>query len=586
MTPIKRTLPKPAITIEAGRVFNHAFDDMYFNQESLEETKHVFIDATDISKRFAYYDVHHVLETGFGTGLNFLSTWDVFRKTAPPHVRLRYAAIEGYPMSSQQISEVSDFFGPLKKLADHMLLLMPPRWPGVHHCWFDHGRVELILMYGEFEDMLNAHEYCADTVYLDGFAPSKNPDMWTPKGLDAIASCMRNGARLATFTAAGLVRRQLSQSGLHVEKVPGFGTKREMIVARKGGTVSHHIERSAISVCGGGIGGVSVARYLQRLGASAIIYEPNGQLGQGASGNPIANQLPRLGLDNTPAHRFAQSAFAFSRREAFATGSELGANGIHLSMNNDQDARFRNIAAQSWPTNYLEYLDAQELSDLLGFSHEFGGLRHEWAGSVDVRDWLYALSLGVEIRAGAPRNGDPCVLAVGKDVTKLLQKCYLPLSVTGGQISQVRHLPKNKSFNMSLSYGGYFTPSRDGLHVFGATFEHDRTPDNTKVTIDGHESNIATMPVGLRHHIGTPDPISCGGRVSFRVSTRDRLPALGKLHDSTYILTGLGARGMTYGPYAGYILACQILGVPSYARKDVLSVLDWNRFAARDRHKL
>jgi len=583
----ERKLPAPDVVLEDGILRSRRHDDIYFSvEDGLAETRHVFLQGTDFLSRLEPHAIHHVLETGFGTGLNFLATWDAFRRVAPEGARLRYAAIEGYPLDTNIMSSIHDAFPELRDLADQLTLLMPPRWRGPHHLFFEQGRVELILLYGEIREIIGRHDIHADSIFLDGFSPSKNAEMWGEDVLVPLGNCLAPGGRLATFTAAGHVRRSLSLAGLEVSRVPGFGRKRDMTIAHRFGAAPTKLTKRRIAVIGGGIAGVSVARSLQRFGALPTIHELQGGLGQGASGNRTGNQLPRLGLDDSPGHRFARAAFAFARRETYANGSELGANGVHLATNDQMDERFQAIAAQHWPQNYLQLLSADEASDILGFRHDRTALLHSWAGSVDVKDWLLARSSGVEVTSDKPDRAQEHVLAVGAALPAMLEDDeYLPLQLAGGQVSFMRHRPQSRAFNMALSYGGYFTPSVDSLHVFGATFEHGRSLDDLDPRMEGHRHNIDLMPEGLRQFLGDPDPVELAGRVSFRASTRDRLPAMGTLGPGRHVITGLGSRGLTYGPYLAYLLAARMLGLPSFAEWDVLKALDWTRFRARDAKK-
>ncbi len=70
--------------------------------------------------------------------------------------------------------------------------------------------------------------------FLDGFAPAKNPDMWTQNLFNAMARLARPGSTLATFTSAGFVRRGLQDAGFTMQKRKGFGRKREMLCGGDG----------------------------------------------------------------------------------------------------------------------------------------------------------------------------------------------------------------------------------------------------------------------------------------------------------------------------------------------------------------
>lgn len=87
----------------------------------------------------------------------------------------------------------------------------------------------LVVIVGDALDRVSAWPGRADAWYLDGFAPAKNPDMWSAELMRAVARHTAPGGTFASYTAAGWVRRNLQAAGFIVEKAPGHGGKREMI---------------------------------------------------------------------------------------------------------------------------------------------------------------------------------------------------------------------------------------------------------------------------------------------------------------------------------------------------------------------
>ncbi|MEL6518251.1 MAG: MnmC family methyltransferase, partial [Pseudomonadota bacterium] len=90
--------------------------------------------------------------------------------------------------------------------------------------------VEVIL--GEATQTLPAWNGRADAWYLDGFAPARNPALWSPAMMAEVARHTAPAGTAATYSAAGDVRRGLAAAGFTVTRVPGFGRKRHMTVAR------------------------------------------------------------------------------------------------------------------------------------------------------------------------------------------------------------------------------------------------------------------------------------------------------------------------------------------------------------------
>jgi tRNA U34 5-methylaminomethyl-2-thiouridine-forming methyltransferase MnmC len=201
------------------------FDDPYFSlQGGLAETRHVFLAGNGLPGRAR--PGFRVLELGFGTGLNFLVTLKAFRE-AGVEGPVRFTSVEGFPMGAgdraRALAAFPEVAGEAAELA--AALERPGPW--------DFGGVVLEIVEGDARETLPKWDGVADAVYLDGFSPAKNPEMWEPELLREVAGRIVPGGTLATYTAAGFVRRALAEAGLEVERRPGFGTKRHMTVARR-----------------------------------------------------------------------------------------------------------------------------------------------------------------------------------------------------------------------------------------------------------------------------------------------------------------------------------------------------------------
>jgi tRNA U34 5-methylaminomethyl-2-thiouridine-forming methyltransferase MnmC len=202
-----------------------AFDDPYFSlQGGLAETGHVFLAGNGLPARFR--PGFSILELGFGTGLNFLVTLRAHRKAGSPGPLL-FTSTEAFPLSPQDRARALQAFPELAPEAAELqaALAAPGPWR--------FGEVTLRILEGDARDTLPAWEGTADAAFLDGFSPAKNPEMWEAPLLRAVAAKLVPGGTLATYSAAGHVRRALTDAGLEVERRPGFGTKRHMTVARK-----------------------------------------------------------------------------------------------------------------------------------------------------------------------------------------------------------------------------------------------------------------------------------------------------------------------------------------------------------------
>lgn len=201
------------------------FDDPYFSlANGLEETRHVFLQGNDLPARFR--PGFHIAELGFGTGLNMLAALIEWRRAgvAGP---LRFTSFEAFPLTAPDIARALEHFPEARAVAGPFL----NQWArGVRHMAWD--GIEVQVIEGDARQTLPAWQGQADAWFLDGFAPAKNPELWSDDLLRAVAAHTAPGGSFATYTAAGHVRRTLAEAGFTVERAPGFGRKRHMTQGR------------------------------------------------------------------------------------------------------------------------------------------------------------------------------------------------------------------------------------------------------------------------------------------------------------------------------------------------------------------
>ena len=215
------------------------FDDVYFSEvNGLAETEHVFLKGNHLPKNWEGKERFVIAETGFGTGLNFLATWKLFEEMAGDEQKLDFVSFEKFPLDGEEIyAALQRWDGEFDKYLKGMLSVYPILVPGFHRVVLS-DRVQLTLIVDDVNDGLEQLDAEVDAWFLDGFKPSSNPDMWSDKVFSEMARLSREGTTFATFTVAGGVRRGLADAGFSVQKVPGFGSKRDMSIGVFGGGAS------------------------------------------------------------------------------------------------------------------------------------------------------------------------------------------------------------------------------------------------------------------------------------------------------------------------------------------------------------
>ena len=286
-------LDAPVVSRRDGVLRADDFDDLYFDaHDGLAESQHVFINGTNLREKLRVSNHLTIAETGFGTGLNFLAVLDLLAEF--PNHQIDYISYESRPLSADVIAMAHAAFPSLRTHSKALLGNLPPRWPGVHLRHFKDGQVRLHLYYGSVVDSIVVSDFQADVWFLDGFAPAKNPQMWSETVLRHVGRLTRAGGCLASFTAAGTARTRLNAAGFSIQKQPGFGRKRDMITGVKMGNAAALTRPKAVGIIGGGIAGTSVAAGLRHRGIEATILDGGPRLATAASGNRLALQTPRL----------------------------------------------------------------------------------------------------------------------------------------------------------------------------------------------------------------------------------------------------------------------------------------------------
>ncbi|MEP3920333.1 tRNA (5-methylaminomethyl-2-thiouridine)(34)-methyltransferase MnmD [Ascidiaceihabitans sp.] len=208
---------------DGGVPVSKHFDDPYFSLDNgLAETRHVFLEGNGISARLC--DRLHIAELGFGTGLNLLTTvlaWQVSGAGKPLH----FTSFEAFPMAQDDIAKALSSFPELHAIAPQFVKAL--QWDAPFEVV---PGVTAHVIVGDARQTLPAWRGRADAWYLDGFSPAKNPELWSPELMSEVGRHTASNGTVATYTAAGFVRRGLEDAGFDVMRIKGFGRKRHMTV--------------------------------------------------------------------------------------------------------------------------------------------------------------------------------------------------------------------------------------------------------------------------------------------------------------------------------------------------------------------
>jgi tRNA 5-methylaminomethyl-2-thiouridine biosynthesis bifunctional protein len=550
------------------------FGDIYFSPEDgLAETRAVFLEGCGMPGAFAGRDHVCVAELGFGTGLNMAALLMLWRDHAAPGARLSLFSVEGFPLSRDEAARALSAWPELEPATRALLAVWPPATPGLHRLDLPAFNATLDLAVGPVEQGLASWSGLADAWFLDGFSPATNPDMWSPAIMARVAALSRPGARLATFTVAGGVRRGLTEAGFVVEKRPGHGRKRERLEAVRDGTPAQGPAPADIVILGAGIAGAALARAFAAQGRRVEVIEAEAP-GAGASGFDAALVTPRLDVgDADLAAGFARALERAGQLYDAIDGAVLARGVLQLPGRERDIDRHARVAEQPiWQEGHMRVLAPAGVSDHLGEAVESPGLLMADARAVRpaaiLSAWLpegvtRATVAGIErVRQGwllyDPDGGlirrTACLILAGGAGTAALMP-DLPLQPVRGQVE----VAQGVTAPPPVAWGGYAISTGDGL-LFGAT--HDRDDTGTDVRDDDTARNRAALQAWFPELAART-----GGAITSRAATRattpDRLPYAGRLDDGLYVLGGLGSRGFCLAPLLAEHIAALCLDRPS-----------------------
>ena len=603
---MQRPIEPAAPSFRDGAVFSESYGDTYWSLDGgLDETRHVFLSGNDLPARWQARNRFTILETGFGTGLNFLCAWRSFRETAPAGTRLHYLSVDKHPFRREDLQRLHGQWPELAPLGAELIERYPPLIPGFHRLHLDGGRVALTLLWGEAADMLAQVEARVDAFFLDGFAPSRNPDMWSAALFAQLGRLAAPGATFATYSAAGKVSRGMTAAGFAVEKQAGFGRKREMLRGRFGDTtLSEPVTDRRAMVIGGGIAGCLVAERLAARGWRIDLIERRDGLARETSGNPAGVLQPVPSADGNRLSRLTLAGFhyALRRLQEFSSDPKLiwqQCGVLRLARDDKQIERQRRIAESGLlPPEVLRWVDVEEASQLAGWRvpapgwwFPQGGWVHppalcdavlrvagnavrlhtqrEAADLVRVGNAWRAIDASGNVIAEAP----VAILANGHLARRFAVSSALPLRPVRGQITCIPAEP-GRAIKTVVSREGYVTPATSfGVHVVGATYEEGSTDDLARE--EDHRANLERLKHLLPDFAATVDTARVGGRAGIRTVGPDRLPLVGAIPgaENLFGLLGLGSRGLVYAPLCAELLACAIEDEPLPVERDLAAGL-------------
>ena len=602
-----------------GQPYSARYADIYHSEAgALAQAQHVFLAGCGLPSAWAGAAQWRILETGFGLGFNFLTVWQAWRADPDRPALLHFVSVEAHPVAAADLLRAAVQAPELAPLAEALAAQWVGLLPGFHRLSFDEGRVLLTLCVGDVQPMLRAQQhFAADSIFLDGFSPERNPVMWSPYTLKAVARFARHGTRIATWTVARAVRDGLAQCGFQVRKAAGLPPKRDCLRGefaprwtprRRAAPDEPVAQPGTCAVIGAGLAGAATAAQLALRGWQVTVLDAADHPASGASGLPVGLLAPHVSPDDALLSRLTRAGLRATwhlLERLRGEGTDWCASGV---------LERRAAGARRLPAGW--HADGPNESwcasaarlDSAGLPPGAPALWHARAGWVKpaalVRAWLAAP--GVRFEGGCRVAGlsfdgthwqlrDACdallaqadrvVIAAGFESLALAPG--LPLTAVRGQLTwgaagALPALPQ-----MPVNGDGHLigrVPDAEGaIWLTGATF--DRDDDDAAPRAADTEANRQRL---ARLHPAAAQalaPAFARGELrswaGVRCASADRRPLVGPVDERNapglWVSTAMGSRGLTFAALCAELLAARWHGEPLPLPAAMAQALDTRR---------
>ncbi len=591
-----------------GQPYSELFDDIYYSSDEAEdisgesEFQHVFFKHNALPERWQGRNDFVIAELGFGSGLNCILTireWLKHCAECNEEKTLHYVAIEKYPLSAETIVELISRYPELKPLCDELVEKYPPAIATTHNRRLFNNRVVIHFKFMDVYHALADNKLNVDAWFLDGFSPAKNPAMWSQELFICIAQNSAYGATCSTYTAAGLVKRNLQKAGFMVNKVTGYGKKRDMLVAKLPVEQLNNTTSSSLkykdkpwfepplkkapsiknaTIVGAGIAGLSLAYALVQRGWMVTIVDKQGNNQKQASANPAPIVYPRLSINNDVDTEFFTAAYCYAlyvfkslqkksqQRFWFDDGLlqlmdkkritqiiekfQLNSDFISIAKGMDNES-----LAKKEEQVLVNYASAGVvlpaiLSDVL---------QNECAGKLNIIN-AEVTSISYDGKkwqclghSQLINETEILVIANGMAINDLALSLKFPVDVIRGQVVRLNENQASHQIKKILNAEVHITPAINSKHYLGATY----TRNNWNLEVSQKDNRALLESLNKFYPDIFKEDDICETWVGFRTISKDRVPIVGAVADVSffnkeYADIALGSTTKIYPP-ASYL---------------------------------
>jgi len=544
---------------------------------AVAECNHVFIKGNNLNERFKNLEENskfYIGEIGFGIGINFLTTCKSWLNHTKQNQVLEFYSFDKYLFRLRDFKKLNISCPDLKEYISELELSYPRNIQGVQKISLFDGRIILNLIIGEIN---STQEYIklmnkVDAWYLDGFSPSKNPDLWSKKLFKSIHKSCHEKTTFSTYTSSGLVKNNLTESGFNHNREEGFSEKRHMLKGNVDTQLKKNTSNTKVAVIGSGIAGCILSYTLAKKGIEVDLYEKSDNICSGASSHELLVTYPRLSAHDTSFGSFTLHSYIFATNfyERLKTDAWKRTGVIILNHDAASEKRQSSLLEKRADGEIYRFIDHDEASDISGIDIKFNGLIYEDAGYILPEEMCKFLIESPKIKVftsshvkNITKNKETVNLNIGKQEFEYQNVCLCTGSDTSeifdidgigikrGQVTHIESLDSISKIKLPVCAKGYISPRVNNIHLVGSSYSDSVDNDLSE---DDHLYNLNNLKLVIDEEMNV-----VSGQTGHRAVSKDHMPVVGK-KNGIFINTCHGSRASVTAPISAEIIASMITG--------------------------
>ena len=564
-------------SLKNNTLFSEEFDDLYSSAKgAVAECNHVFIKGNNLKERFENLGENskfYIGEIGFGIGINFLTTCKSWLDHTKQNQVLEFYSFDKYLFRLSDFKTLNVSCPDLKEYISELERNYPRNIQGAQKISLFGGRIILNLIIGEID---NTQEYIklmdkVDAWYLDGFSPSKNPDLWSIKLFKCIHKSCHENTTFSTYTSSGLVKNNLTESGFNHSRAMGFSDKRHMLKGTVDTQLKKNTSNTKVAVIGSGIAGCVLSYTLAKKGIEVDLYEKSDSICSGASSHELLVTYPRLSAHDTAFGSFTLHSYIFATNfyKQLKTDAWKKTGVIILNHDAATEKRQSSLLEKRADGEIYRYIDPDEASEISGIDIKLNGLIYEDAGYILPEEMCKFLIESPKINIftsshikSIKKNREVFNLNIGKKKFEYQNVCVCAgsetanivdidgISIKRGQVTHIESLDNISRIKLPICAKGYISPRVNNIHLVGSSYSDS---EDTDLSEEEHLYNLNNLKLVIDEEMNV-----ITGQTGHRAVSKDHMPVVG-MKDGIYINTCHGSRASVTAPISAEIIASMIV---------------------------